>query len=202
MELTHLTTYWFRHSAEPLAVRRGRQFVARCFDDFGLGHLSEDGEVIASELLTNSMKATGTEDPAPSAAVREALPLVAVRVRVAGPVALVEVWDTSTDLPTPGAPEDDAENGRGLPLVVAKLCSRWDSYLHPSGGKVVAAQLAITGASVGDAEAQPEEPPAPLPGRVRKPREEQPRVRPDAALLARLEHLLEVRLRGLVALGT
>ncbi|WP_316959323.1 DUF397 domain-containing protein [Streptomyces sp. TRM68367] len=138
-----VTTYWFRHSAEPLAATRGRQFVSRCLDDFGLGHLRADAEVIASELLTNSVKATGTEDPKPSALMRETLPLVAVRVRVAGPVALVEVWDTSTDLPKPGMPEDDAQTGRGLPLVVAALSQRWDAYLHPSGGKIVSAQLAI-----------------------------------------------------------
>lgn len=205
-----LTTYWFRHSAEPLAVTRGRQFVSRCLGDFRLGHLSEDAELIASELLTNSVKATGTCDPTPTASVRETLPLVAVRVRVSGPTALVDVWDTSTDLPQPGVPDDDAETGRGLSLVVAALSERWDAYLHPSGGKVVSAQLPIARPPVAHVEQRPglerqvmstaDSMPRALSRRVRTVARAPLRMDADIPLLARLERLLEhrvLKLRGL-----
>ncbi|WP_447038281.1 hypothetical protein [Streptomyces sp. DSM 118878] len=39
-------------------------------------------------------------------------------------------------------PDADAENGRGLPIVTL-LCERWDSYRHPSGGKVVYAVMPL-----------------------------------------------------------
>lgn len=184
-------TYWFRHAAESKAVPLGRQFAANALNDWGLAHMSEAVALIASELLTNAVRATGTTKPVVSYQERETLPLVAARLRLSGGSLLIEVWDASRALPKMRTPESHAEDGRGLPLVTL-LCERWDSHRHPSGGKVVYAVLPLLRPPVAVAEAQPE----PLPGRVRKPRGES-RVRPDAALLTRLERLLELRLGGL-----
>ncbi|NUK27011.1 ATP-binding protein [Streptomyces lunaelactis] len=188
-------TYWFRYSAEPKAVPFGRQFAANVLRDWNLEHLTESVTLIVSELVTNAVRATGTTKPEVGYQERELLPFVAVRLRVSDLTLVVEVWDDSRALPRMRTPEPDAEDGRGLSLVQA-LSLRWDSHRHPSGGKVVYAVLPLMPAPVAVADAQPE----PLPGRVRKPRGE-PGVRPDAALLTRLEHLLERRFRRLVAFG-
>ncbi|MFL4905578.1 ATP-binding protein [Streptomyces sp. MMS24-I2-30] len=195
-----VTTYWFRHSAEPLAVPRGRAFVSRCLDDFGLAHLCEDAKMIASELLTNALKATGTQNPKPTARMRETLPLIAVRVRVSGPVIHIQVWDTSTELPKPEIPQDDAETGRGLPLVVAALSLRWDAYRDPSGGKIVSAQLAIARPPVTRAAQEPgsgsqpaaaEAVPGALARHVGTAERAPLRMVADVPVLAQLERLLE-----------
>ncbi len=135
-------TYWFRHTAEPRAVPRGRRFASNGLRDWGLEHMSESVTLIASELLTNAVEATGTTKAGLSRAERETLPLVAVRLRVCTRTLTVEVWDTSRTLPRMRTPDADAENGRGLPIVTL-LSERWDSYRHPSGGKVVYAVLPL-----------------------------------------------------------
>lgn len=135
-------TYWFRHAAEPRAVPLGRQFASNVLRDWGLEHMSELVTLIASELLTNAVEATGTTKAEPSRGERETLPLVAVRLRVCSRTLTVEVWDTSRTLPRMRTPDADAESGRGLP-VVTLLCERWDSYRLPSGGKVVYAVLPL-----------------------------------------------------------
>ncbi|MGW7082230.1 ATP-binding protein [Streptomyces sp. NPDC054871] len=135
-------TYWFRHTAEPRAVPLGRRFTVNGLRDWGLEHMSESVTLIASELLTNAVEATGTTKAGLSRGERETLPLVAVRLRVCSRMLAVEVWDTSRALPRMRTPDADAENGRGLPIVTL-LCERWDSYRHPSGGKVVYAVLPL-----------------------------------------------------------
>ncbi|MER5974256.1 ATP-binding protein [Streptomyces sp. NPDC002055] len=196
-----VTTYWFRHAAEPKAVPLGRQFAANALDDWGLAHMTESVTLIASELVTNAVQATGTTRTELSYLERETLPLVAMRLRVDGPTLVVEVYDTKRTRPRMRTAEADAEDGRGLPLVTL-LCERWDWHHHPSGGKVVYAVLPLVPSPGTGAGAQPSPVAAsgPLPSRVRKPRGE-PGARPDAALLTRLERLLERRVRGLVALG-
>ncbi|MFE4665275.1 ATP-binding protein [Streptomyces sp. NPDC056716] len=192
-------TYWFQHAAESRAVPFGRQFAANALDDWGLAHMRESVTLIASELLTNAVRATGTIEPGVTYRDRETLPLVAVRLRMTGGKLLVEVYDTSRVLPRMRTPESDAEDGRGLPLVTL-LSERWDSYHHPSGGKVVYAVMPLVRPPVEVAEAEAKPHPEPLPGRVLNPRGES-RVGPDAALLTRLEGLLECRPSRLVALG-
>jgi hypothetical protein len=135
-------TYWFRHTAEPRAVPLGRRFASNVLRDWGLEHMCEPVTLIASELLTNAVEATGTTKAAPSRDERETLPLVAVRLRVSSRALTVEVWDTSQALPRMRTSDADAENGRGLPIVTL-LCKRWGSYRHPSGGKVVHAVLPL-----------------------------------------------------------
>ncbi|MFE2046542.1 ATP-binding protein [Streptomyces sp. NPDC059477] len=144
-------------------------------------------------------RATGTTEPGVTYRDRETLPLVAVRLRMTDGRLLVEVYDTSRVLPKMRTPESDAEDGRGLPLVTL-LSERWDSYHHPSGGKVVYAVMPLVPPPVKVVEAEAESCPEPLPGRVLNPRGEF-RVGPDVALLTRLEHLLALTLSRLVALG-
>ncbi|MEU6391735.1 ATP-binding protein [Streptomyces sp. NPDC046939] len=194
-----LVTYWFRCTAEPRAVPEGRKFAANVLRDWGFDRMTDSVTQIVSELVTNAVQATGTTDIKPSHLVRETLPVVAVRLRVTGARLVVEVYDTGRTLPKMRTPEPDALGGRGLPLVTL-LSERWDSHRHPAGGKVVYAVLPLVSAPVTDAGAESEPPPEVLPGWEREP-SGKPEVRPDAALLTRLERLLELRFRGLVALG-
>lgn len=87
----------------------------------------DEALLVASELVTNAVRATG---------------LVAVQLRVAGPSLYVEVWDNMPGVPEVKCLEADAEGGRGLHLVEA-LATRW-GVCHPqSGGKVVWAELSL-----------------------------------------------------------
>ncbi|GHE65198.1 hypothetical protein GCM10018785_37550 [Streptomyces longispororuber] len=90
--------------------------------------------LIASELMTNAVRATGTTKLELSYQEREALPFVAVRLRVSDVVLVVEVYDDSRALPRVGTAAPDAEGGRGLPLV-ERLSVRWRAYRNPSGGQ-------------------------------------------------------------------
>ncbi|WP_282796929.1 ATP-binding protein [Streptomyces sp. CC224B] len=126
-------TYWFRHAAEPKAVPLGRRFVKLVLNDWGLEYLTEPVTLIASELLTNAVQATGTKLEL-SGQEREVLPFVAVRLRVSDVALVVEVYDVSRALPRIGTAAPDAEGGRGLPLV-EWFSVRWQAYRHPSGGQ-------------------------------------------------------------------
>ncbi|WP_447038282.1 hypothetical protein [Streptomyces sp. DSM 118878] len=84
-------TYWFRHTAEPRAVPLGRRFAVNGLKDWGLEHMRESVTLIASELLTNAVEATGTTKAELSYRERETLPLVAVRLRVCSRTLTVEV---------------------------------------------------------------------------------------------------------------
>ncbi|MEV7284393.1 ATP-binding protein [Streptomyces sp. NPDC093252] len=192
-------TYWFQHAATSKAVPLGRRFAANVLDDWGLSHMRESVTLVASELLTNAVRATGITEPGVTYQDRETPPLVAVRLRMTGGRLLVEVYDTCRTLPRMRTPESDAEDGRGLPLVTL-LSERWDAYRHPSGGKVVYAVMPLVPPPVRVTEAEAEPAPEPLPGRVPPPRGES-RVGPDAALLTGLQGLLEHRLSRLAALG-
>ncbi|MFF4480236.1 hypothetical protein ACFY1A_24950 [Streptomyces sp. NPDC001520] len=61
--------------------------------------MSEPVKLIASELLTNAVAATGTTKAELSCRERETLPLVAARLRVSSRTLMVEVWDTTGRCP-------------------------------------------------------------------------------------------------------
>lgn len=113
--------------ALPEAVGRTREFAAARLRSWGAACVLDDALLVASELVTNAVRATG---------------LVAVQLRVAGPSLYVEVWDNVPGIPEVKRPEADAEGGRGLHLVET-LATRW-GICHPrSGGKVVWAELPL-----------------------------------------------------------
>ncbi|MFJ9857395.1 ATP-binding protein [Streptomyces albogriseolus] len=101
----------------PESVRRARAFVAGVFETWGIRSLTEDGEVIVSELLTNTLDHT----TCPVAAV--------VIERCTDDVIRIEVADGSHTRPQLADHDADAESGRGLFLVDA-LSWRWgcDEY--------------------------------------------------------------------------
>lgn len=110
-------------SAVPCARWHARQVLW----EWRLTELSEQAELLASELVTNSVKA--------SQALEQVSP-VRFWLLSDQTCVLVMVWDANLQPPTRVHAAEDAEGGRGL-LLVETLSERWDWYAPPSmGGKV------------------------------------------------------------------
>ncbi|MEW2513005.1 SpoIIE family protein phosphatase [Streptomyces sp. NPDC046870] len=124
------------HRRDLRAVREARGFVHECLCEWGLADLSDDLELITSELVTNALIHAGSD--------------VDVRLRASGHRVRLEVRDSDSDPPVPTAyslTEEGsarAEHGRGLYLVDA-LAHTWNT--SPSGrGKTVWLEMDIPGA--------------------------------------------------------
>jgi len=117
--------------AVPCARLHARLVLA----EWGLGALSDDTELLVSELVTNGVRAS------------RAMGQDAVRMWLVSDLrqVVVFVWDASPVPPAPADPGADAESGRGL-LLVEALSERWGHFGYGGGGKVVWAALADTGA--------------------------------------------------------
>ena len=124
---------FFELGALPGAVPCARLHSRLVLGEWGLpGDLVHSAELVASELATNAVSASG--QAADTAPIR--LWLFGGRTR-----ALILVWDSSSAPPSPAAPQSDAESGRGLQLVEA-VSTQWSWYTTPdSAGKVVWALL-------------------------------------------------------------
>lgn len=86
------------------AVPIGRRTLRLILTAYGLPHLSDAAELLATELISNAVR--HTKGPA------------ALRLRWADGILRIGVWDAD---PTPPAPPQhtttDAEEGRGLALI-------------------------------------------------------------------------------------
>ena len=116
----------------PGAVPCARLHTRHVLREWGLARLSENAELLVTELMTNAIAA--------SRPAAHALPvrlwLLADPARV-----LTLVWDASSRPPLPATPGHDTENGRGL-LLVQAISQRWDWYYpEQAGGKIVWALL-------------------------------------------------------------
>ena len=104
--------------------------------EWGLGTFEEKVSLVVTELVTNSLLATGK--------VRWAAERPPVRLwLLAGRDGiLVAVWDAVTSMPQPRAAGELDESGRGLQLV-AHFSARWDCYQPPAphAGKVTRALI-------------------------------------------------------------
>jgi anti-sigma regulatory factor (Ser/Thr protein kinase) len=109
-----------------------RAHVRAILLEWGLPDVAETAELLVSELVTNSLQASGRLK------TRADLPLVPVirlwvasdRVSVA-----IHVWDASDDLPIRRDADVDEISGRGL-MIIDTLAKDWGSYRQASG-KVV-----------------------------------------------------------------
>lgn len=126
-------------AAVPTAVSAARRYVRDELTRVGLSALIEDAELVASELVTNAMLATGVVATDPAWAELEGLAVIRIRLVFTQSGVIVEVWDRDTSLPVQQQSGDDAEGGRGL-IIVNALCTRWDSR-RVDDGKVVWGEL-------------------------------------------------------------
>jgi anti-sigma regulatory factor (Ser/Thr protein kinase) len=114
--------------AYPTAVSCARLHAKHVLREWCLTQVSDNAELLVSELVTNAIRAPTPE--VTIAVVR--LWLLSNQARL-----LIMVQDDSTQPPVRAEPDMDAESGRGL-LLVDAISERWDWYL-PEGaaGKVV-----------------------------------------------------------------
>ncbi|MER5910405.1 ATP-binding SpoIIE family protein phosphatase [Streptomyces sp. NPDC001982] len=113
--------------ADPAAVGRARALAARQLGRWGLEHLTQSTELIASELVTN--------------VVRHGIGKFCLRL-IRHQVLKCEVVDTCTSYPRMRHPRVTDENGRGL-LLVGRIATRWGTRCTP-GGKLVWAEQQLT----------------------------------------------------------
>jgi anti-sigma regulatory factor (Ser/Thr protein kinase) len=111
---------------DPAAVRKARDFVRTSLRELGCSGSADDGALIASELVTNALRAA-PETPC----------LVAVRNAAGHPV--IEVHDGSPELPERRPADVASEHGRGLHVVDALCAER--TCLPSGGGKVIIVRL-------------------------------------------------------------
>lgn len=125
------------------AVSCARQFTADMLRLWGVpSALADDACLVASELVTNAVHATGTLDPEPDLVTLARLPLVGLKLTLAQGRLLIEVADASEVPPQAQQQYETAESGRGL-FLVTMLAARWSSFPMETGGKVVWAELAL-----------------------------------------------------------
>lgn len=109
-------------AAEAISASRARDFVRRHLVEHGLSHLSDDVELVVSELSTNAVTHAATSFTVSLHAVQELL--------------LVEVKDGSGVAPSLITSQVLGTNGRGM-AIVNMLSHAWGTRLHSDGGKSV-----------------------------------------------------------------
>lgn len=117
------------------AVPLARGLAAQVTGRWSLQELTEDTQLIVSELTTNAIRLTHEYNAA--MAIVEA-GHIRLRFRWSRPSFVTEVWDINPLLPQRREPNDLDISGRGLGIVEA-LCVRWGAH-HCDEGKVVWAE--------------------------------------------------------------
>jgi len=119
-------------SARPEAAGLARRFAHACLVDWHLDTLTDDVDLVVSELVTNALlHARGDGSPLG----------VPIRLEVLRHTdsLVCRVTDNCVALPAQGAAGESAENGRGLFLVDA-LSAQWGWFSGPAG-KIVWARF-------------------------------------------------------------
>jgi hypothetical protein len=115
----------------PNAPFYGRLLVQRSLRAWGIAHMIDDAQLVASELLTNAVNASAG--------------LTTIQVRLAvleGTSLMIEVRDCSPEPPVLDDAVSHNESGRGL-MIVEALSECW-GYYHPTyRSKAVWAELLI-----------------------------------------------------------
>jgi anti-sigma regulatory factor (Ser/Thr protein kinase) len=107
--------------AQPISVREGRRFLRRTLQDWHCETLTDTACLLASELLSNS--------------VRHACDPLRLRLRRTRDELHIEVCDGSPVLPRARTAAPDEESGRGLALL-DQLASTWGTLLAEEGKAV------------------------------------------------------------------
>ena len=137
-------------AAVPTAVACSRQLIRLTLDRWGLARITSDAELVASELATNAVQATGLTDTDAKWSDLGDLATIHVRLLLFEPSIVIEVWDADPAPPVSQHATREEEGGRGL-MIVAMLSAKWDWFPAPQGGKVVWAELAIPPRSLTEA---------------------------------------------------
>ncbi len=108
----------FKFAATLTAPRCARVFVEHTLRSWLLpDDIVNDAKLIVSELVTNSVEATGFAHSNPTYADLANLALLAVQVRVSGESLFIEVWDSGKPSPFPWPKKAPDESGWGLKIA-------------------------------------------------------------------------------------
>ena len=114
-------------AAAPGAVPHARRCTRQALAAWELGQVADDAELVASELVTNAVRATARK--------QRAAPVALYLAADPGRLTLL-VWDACSELPVHRPHGDASAGGRGLDIVQA-LSDRWGTQAPVRGGKVV-----------------------------------------------------------------
>ncbi len=123
-------------AALPTAPACARGHVRTISHEWGLHHLADTAELLASELVTNAVQASQRPGMSADLAV---VPVVLLWVTSNKASIVIHVWDGSDEMPARRSAMPDEEGGRGLMLVEA-LGKDWGTY-GMDDGKVVWVQI-------------------------------------------------------------
>jgi histidine kinase-like protein len=124
--------------ALPTAVPCARLHARQVIWEWGLQALSDQVELIVSELVTNALRVSeGLTGSRYAGRWTPGVPPLRLWLHSADKRVVIQVWDGSDKLPTQQVADVGAESGRGL-LLVESMSTEWGSY-QPDGssGKVV-----------------------------------------------------------------
>jgi anti-sigma regulatory factor (Ser/Thr protein kinase) len=119
----------------PTAVPCGRLHARNVLFEWHLTGLTEDAELIVSELLTNAYTASRPEGQFHDLTIT-------LRLRANNRYLIIEVWDRSPDDPHAKAQDTESDSGRGL-MIVDALANRWGHQRTAAYRKVVWAELLV-----------------------------------------------------------
>ncbi|GGP18119.1 ATP-binding protein [Nonomuraea glycinis] len=126
-------------AAIPSAVPLARVYVRQALLHWEQASLIEDAELVASELITNAVKAV--HPPAMPTSRHPLVSKIQICLIVAGDQAVIEVWDPSPALPVmPEGVDHLEEGGRGL-FLIDHLAKSWGCRHPYSGGKTIWCRL-------------------------------------------------------------
>lgn len=125
--------------ALPTAPRTARMHLRDTLGEWGLPELIEDGELIASELVTNVVKRAHDPVAGRPVYVNGRLPVLQFGLFSDQTVLLISVWDQFADPPVRKTATADDESGRDL-MMVGRISAALD-WFPAEGGKVVRAFL-------------------------------------------------------------
>jgi hypothetical protein len=117
------------------APRMARDHLARVLREWSLAEFRDVAAIVASELITNSVRATGKLSwPAARPPVRLWL--------CGGPAVLaILAWDAVTAAPAPRSAGEEDESGRGLAIVASLSAGLGYYYPERFPGKVTWAAI-------------------------------------------------------------
>jgi len=129
------------------APRTARMHLRDTLRKWGLPELIEDGELIASELVTNVVQRAHDPVTGVPVYVNGRLPVLQFGLFSDRTALLISVWDQFADPPVPKIAAADDESGRGL-MMAGRIAAALDWHPVP-GGKVVRAFLTNNNAGTG-----------------------------------------------------
>jgi anti-sigma regulatory factor (Ser/Thr protein kinase) len=131
-----------------VSVGTARMHTRELLEKWGLMELVDDAEVVACELVTNSIKATNAlSSGARSPELYDRLEVVCLCLYRFPDGLLIEAWDPRPEPPVRREAGGEDEGGRGL-LLVEALSKEWGTRWPATGGKIVWARLGNASRSV------------------------------------------------------